>query len=177
MFTSVSVGEREIPVFSVSREGFPAPPNNKIRISSERDVEFLDSFLKTLVEGSLDPDELVFSGFDGGGVKRKQAISDTPNGHIWVVDETTWRNHLTHTATGTPEVYAERHATPCVGIYAKDQLKTATLEADLIGLNPQGQALAEIPSGTHIFDPVTHIDHPDTGVHQALSGLVFFEYQ
>ena len=190
MLTSLEVSGREIPVFSVRREGFPAPNRRESRLSSNMDIEFLASFLRALVDHSLVSSDLVFSGINGEGIKKKPQAPVLPQGPNWVMDEKTWRKGLTYTTPSSPADYAERYAIPCIGIYDMGQVRIVNeidgekLRSHQISdfaregfdITRPLRALRNENPDAEIYDPVVHIDHPDGSLADALQGVAFLEY-
>lgn len=178
---SLETDDNKVVTISVPREG--APLRRTSRITSAQDHQFFERFRSALLDCRLNPDELVFSGFDGSGVKHgRGSIPVMDRQYIWVMDAVSWRKGLTYTTPGTAADYADRYAVPCIGVYATDELREVELthapdptNSSDDGFVPRDPLSIGFPEGG-IYDTVTHIDHPNSLVTAALRAMVFLEY-
>jgi len=154
----------------------------EIYISSS-DVEFLDEFLKELRQCNLDPDDLVFSGFDGKQAAAGENIPVYP--YIFAMNETGWRNALKY-RDYNPAQYAEEWEIPCIGLYDKSQLaegRSYGLTQDAFDLDGRvelanvhkGADLDSLGPDAPVEEVVVHRNFPNLSPTDALVGLVFVE--
>lgn len=145
------------------------------------EAEFLDQLLEILKKEGFSPDELVFSGFDGREVAK--GLPMPRHLSIFVMNEAGWRNALKYKETN-PAQYAESWGTPCIGLYAKDQLTlvySATMDIENkddrveLGDVKLGSPLAEMAPNDPIEEAIVHKDYPDGSPTDALLGLVFID--
>jgi hypothetical protein len=92
------------------------------------DPEFLSGFIGFLKSKGYDPDQLVFSGFDGTAVKKGQPLERKPG--IFAMNLAGWETTFTGSegAVNNPAQYAEDYeglGAPAIGLFDKNQLAEA----------------------------------------------------
>jgi hypothetical protein len=158
---------------------------------SSSDPEFLDAFLELLRKNNFDPDQLVFSGFEGKDFVRGGEIPKYP--YIFAMNEAGWRE-VRRPGEQNPADYAQGWDIPCIGLYDKTQL--AEIYSSNIELGDQddlddqddmlesrvklsditlGHALADMPTDKPVVEAVAHKDYPNGSPTDALVGLVFIQ--
>lgn len=150
---------------------------------SSADVEFLDKFLETLKAKGFEPDELVFSGFDGTSTTKGEAIPR--HSSIYGMNEAGWRKAIKE-LDANPAEYAEGWDTPCIGLYDKSQL-AEVYSADLLtdyedtesrielGNVSIGEYLSDLGLDVPVQEALVHKDFPGGSPTDALIGLVYLD--
>ena len=150
--------------------------------------DFLEGLLAELREKGYEPDDLVFSGFDGTAVARGEAVPRYPC--IFVMNEAGWRQAVKYREQN-PADYAEGWETPCLGLYYRHQLvhvySAGLAEAGFdidddtlhgrveLGDIELGDALDVLAPSTPVEEAVVHRDYPDGSPTDALVGVVFID--
>lgn len=143
--------------------------------------EFLDGFLETLQAKGFEPENLVFSGFDGALPAKSEPASE----HIFGMNEAGWRGAIKHFVSN-PADYAEGWDTPCIGlydrtdlaeIYSADFLSDYEEAQDRIKLENivVGERLADLEPDVPIKEGLVHKDFPEGSPTDALVGLVYLD--
>ena len=149
---------------------------------SPGDPEFLDQLKQQLADGGFNVEELLFSGFDGTGIKSVQDIPRHP--YIFAMNEAGWRGAL-KIHEHNPAEYAEGFEVPCIGVYDKNQLceiyasnidQEITLE-DRVELKDivLGDALKSMPPSQAVSEAIAHLNYPEGSPTDALLAMVFIE--
>ena len=82
------------------------------------DPEFLDALVELIANNGFNPDELVFSGFDGTPLLEGKPLKR--NAGIYAMNLTGWRRTLNQPGKNNPAMYAGE--VPCIGLYDASQL-------------------------------------------------------
>ena len=150
---------------------------------SSGDVEFLTSFLEKIRASGFEPDNLIFSGFDGTPVTRGKTIPRHLS--IFGMNEAGWRNAIKG-LDDTPADYAEGWDTPCIGLYDKFQLAEVYHSEILndykdtesrieLGNVVIGEYLSDLGPDVPIEEALVHKDFPEGSPTDALVGLVYID--
>jgi len=162
----------KVPILRINPEGYYSPG----------DSEFLEQFLQQLTDNGYDVKTLLFSGFDGTGVKSAQDIPRYP--YIFGMNESGWREAI-RIHEDNPAEYAEGFDIPCIGVYEAKQLceiyssnidQEITLE-DRVELTDirLGDALQGLPPGRAVSEAVAHLNFPEGSPTDALLAIVFID--
>lgn len=161
----------EIPILHFAPEGYV----------SGSDPEFLDGFIQALKSAGFDPQQLVFSGFDGTQLAQGEPMPR--HEAIFVMNESGWRQALKYKETN-PAQYAEGWETPCIGLYDKNQLvhvyshgfkDTPPDDRAMLTDIKFGAPLDQIRPGEPVEEAIVHKAYPDASPTDALVGVVFLD--
>jgi len=141
--------------------------------------EFLDELCEELKGIGLDPESLVFTGFEGKD-NDKKGIPDKQ--YSFGMNYAGWLESL-GSSTQNPAEYATDHERPCIAIYDKNLLREvnhATIHQPsdldepiiLTDIVP-GKPLSELPAGQAITEEIIPINYPDGSLNDALIALVY----
>lgn len=147
------------------------------------DEEFLNQLLSFLSARGLEPDQLLFSGFDGTKLKKGEPMPRY--NAVFAMNEAGWREAL-RLRDLNPASYAEDWDTPCIALYDKGSLAEA-YSYDFDNADSEedtrlefknivvGEALSDVPADKGLEEAFVHKDYPDGSPTDALVGLVFIE--
>lgn len=153
-------------------------PEGYISSNSE---EFLDAMLELLRAEGFDPDNLIYSGFDGTKAARGEEIPKYE--YIFAMNEAGWREAIKKDDSN-PAEYADGWQTPCIGLYDRSQLAHVySADIDLEDINDRVELkhirisnnLADLPLAKPIEEAVVHKNYPDSSPTDALVGLVYLD--
>lgn len=145
--------------------------------------EFLDELLSMLRGRGFDPDNLVFSGFDGTNLARGEVMPRHPT--IFGMNEAGWRKAIKK-LDSNPAEYAEGWDMPCIGLYDRSQL-AEVYSADVLndyedtegrielGNISISEYLSDLRSDVPIQEALVHKDFPEGSPTDALIGLVYLD--
>lgn len=154
---------------------------------SPADATFLDTLKDAIIAHGLEPDQLVFSGFDGTEIKTNKTLPR--HHHIFAMDEAGWREAIGRHEQN-PAQYAMDYDTPCIGLYDRSQLaEPYHYDASTVAENEDGtfddrteiknvqmgRLLGSEPLALPVNEAVVHADYPSTLATDALVGLVYIE--
>ncbi len=163
--------QREIKEIHFKPEGYIA----------DSGVEFLDQFIARLRAEHLNPDDLIFSGFDGLSISKGEALPRHPS--IFGMNEAAWRE-AARLDDMNPAVYTRGSDKPCIGLYDRSQLawaysygiKDGSIDDRMVLNNiVLGENLVELSPDVPVEEAIVHIDYPHRFPDEALVGLVFLE--
>ena len=150
---------------------------------SSGDIECLKIFLEKIGAWGFEPDDLVFSGFDGASILRGEPIPQHPS--IYAMNEAGWRMAIKG-LEANPAEYAEGWETPCIGLYDKSQL-AEVYSADFLndfddmdsrvelGNVSISQYLADLGPEVPVEEALVHKNYPEGSPIDALVGLVYID--
>lgn len=164
--------KQNIPVLHFQAEGYV----------STKDIEFLDQFNQFLENHGINPDELVFSGFDGTNISGPQDMQHHLT--IYVMNQAGWKDAVKYHKENPADI-ADGFEVPVIGLYKKSDLsevisgeiKDTTNTDDRIELDDVklSNPLNELSSDVPISEAVVHKNYPDSSPTDALVGLIFID--
>ena len=132
--------KQKIPELHFKPEGY---------ISSDS-AEFLDEFLGFLRSKGLDPESLVFSGFEGKSIAKGEPLPRDPS--IYGMNEAGWREAI-RLHEENPAGYAKGWYVPCIGLYDRDQLSHLyPHESVNHPINIEETGLTQVEVGGNVYD-------------------------